>query len=548
MTTSEENGFKEASIRVAEDFLQTVVVLDDKASLGGVDVDELEPPDPASMAESTMEDISEEEIEGSGNNKYGLDAKVLVEQFAKKGLICAVLKPNNNDVTPQEPFVKAAIKSDIVILDWVIEGLEEKEGDFTRELIRQLASIEQERLRLIVIYTGNPELDEIVNKVKNDFETDQIEDKHKFAFQYGSILISIVAKGGVAEDVRKATEETLPDLIIEDFVLITQGLVSNVALKSFAAIRKNTLRALARFKPALDPAFLTHRILSKPPNQAENHLPLLILSELQAILEDAGVQNEVCEDNIRNWLSNLQEEGVIFRKNIHTIKSEKDAKEVVLKLLTEGIDCNLPECSNYLKNLISRLKKEDKTALDEIANLLCKDENDACNLNARFAMLMSLRNRYQTTLPKLSLGTIVAELDINGKVKRCLICLQPRCDSIRVVGERKFLFLKLYKSTKRFNYLVEMDGRELKLLQSLKPYEAELIKFKAGSDKEITANEESGIVFFESVDEDDDGNRRKFRWIAELKPDHAQRVAHEFGRNISRVGLTESEWMRLKGK
>ena len=37
-------------------------------------------------------------------------------------------------------------------------------------------------------------------------------------------------------------------------------------------------------------------------------------------------------------------------------------------------------------------------------------------------------------------------------------------------------------------------------------------------------------------------------WIAELKTEHAQRAAEEFGRNLSRVGLTESEWLRLKAR
>ena len=34
-------------------------------------------------------------------------------------------------------------------------------------------------------------------------------------------------------------------------------------------------------------------------------------------------------------------------------------------------------------------------------------------------------------------------------------------------------------------------------------------------------------------------------WVAELKPLHAQRVASYLGSEVSRVGLVESEWLRL---
>jgi hypothetical protein len=39
-----------------------------------------------------------------------------------------------------------------------------------------------------------------------------------------------------------------------------------------------------------------------------------------------------------------------------------------------------------------------------------------------------------------------------------------------------------------------------------------------------------------------------YRWIAELKPAHAQRVANLFASTFSRVGLDESEWGRLGSK
>lgn len=40
------------------------------------------------------------------------------------------------------------------------------------------------------------------------------------------------------------------------------------------------------------------------------------------------------------------------------------------------------------------------------------------------------------------------------------------------------------------------------------------------------------------------GKTKEYEWIAELKPFHAQRMAEYVSREFSRVGLTESEWLR----
>ena len=37
-------------------------------------------------------------------------------------------------------------------------------------------------------------------------------------------------------------------------------------------------------------------------------------------------------------------------------------------------------------------------------------------------------------------------------------------------------------------------------------------------------------------------------WVAQLKPVHAQRVAEGIGRELARVGLDESEWLRQRGR
>ncbi len=45
-----------------------------------------------------------------------------------------------------------------------------------------------------------------------------------------------------------------------------------------------------------------------------------------------------------------------------------------------------------------------------------------------------------------------------------------------------------------------------------------------------------------------DTSKNAYKWVAQLKPKHAQQAVEQFARELSRVGLTESEWLRLKSK
>jgi hypothetical protein len=54
----------------------------------------------------------------------------------------------------------------------------------------------------------------------------------------------------------------------------------------------------------------------------------------------------------------------------------------------------------------------------------------------------------------------------------------------------------------------------------------------------VLADEEDSCFWFR-------GKIQKLEWVAQLKPAHAQRVAHDIGQSFSRVGVVEAEWLRL---
>jgi hypothetical protein len=63
------------------------------------------------------------------------------------------------------------------------------------------------------------------------------------------------------------------------------------------------------------------------------------------------------------------------------------------------------------------------------------------------------------------------------------------------------------------------------------------------TDREVLAKGNGDQLFFKSG-----ARETNFQWVAELRTEHAQRIANMLAGKISRVGLNESEWLRLNAK
>ena len=72
-------------------------------------------------------------------------------------------------------------------------------------------------------------------------------------------------------------------------------------MASVAAIRRNAYQLLSRFPPSLDPAFVTQAILIHPEKASEQIAPL-IASEIESLLEDAGIGRLLDASELKNWL------------------------------------------------------------------------------------------------------------------------------------------------------------------------------------------------------------------------------------------------------
>jgi hypothetical protein len=559
--SAEATTFQTISQDVAARFLHTVVVVDDQAFLqqgyltikgkkaGGT---KLQKPSRGSVAE-----VNSDEILAPMGDEHDLNAKVLIDLFAEKGLICSVLVPMPGE-NPLEKTVNAAQRSDIVILDWRIHG---DDGDTTINLIGEILKddkSEENRLRMITIYTANPDLNDILEKIKEELQKYHTEyaliEDESFTLIRGPVRIAVFAKEDTPlpstdRELKKRVVplKDLPQRLISEFSKATMGLISNVALESLAAIRSNTHRIIRKFHPDLDAAYLTHRALVGPPEEAELHLIPLVVAEIQAVLEDRGVAKHVTMETIGKWIDLHVNGGVDLYRRLK-MKTKETAKKAMLEIMEKGVrDKSLVASYPQRKKMLDELREESgRKALNEFTNILTRDGKSGVKHDEELALLMSMRSRYESPNPMLMLGTIVAE-DGDNDNSTYWLCIQPVCDSVRLKEKRDFPFLRMSKSQTdgTFNYLVSDNGSLIKLNLSLRPYQSRLIKFKPRTgEKEIRALKSSSAWYFETGGTDS----KKYRWIADLKTEHAQRVANDYSNQISRVGLMESEWLRRQGK
>ncbi len=158
---------------------------------------------------------------------------------------------------------------------------------------------------------------------------------------------------------------------------------------------------------------------------------------------------------------------------------------------------------------------------------------------------MSHRTHYGKVSRALRLGALLKQQVGHGSKYRYFLCLQPICDAVRIQQFRKFLMIELFPSEAphgKFNLIAYDKDRILELWFSPKVFNARVVEFAAtGPNGTVVATEKAdGSFTFKGK-----GSKNDFIWLAQLKAAQAQRAAEQFGSEVSKVGLTESEWLRL---
>lgn len=509
-----------------------------------------------------VEDTTESILDVDDVRSHALNAKTVMDAFAKNGIICSILKPKTCDEITTD-YLHSAKKADIVILDW---DLFTKDGSLSKEIINNIISTDcnqLKRLRLILIYSA-----ENVPYIFEQITTDEkfvaahpnLEaDDEKFVVTINHCRIVIYTKSWshLSDLTHSVTIEELPNIIVKEFAQMSAGLLSNVAVHSVATIRNNTHQLLANLKDIYDPAFITHRLLLEIPDASQDFSEEIIISEISSLLESNRVADIANGDAVQKWIKYkkiLEPEqypiSILNGKN-NTPVEAVISRDVVINI----IDSGLPRAVRTgLSAQISTPDGLEALKISEesygfISTLLChNDPKKAEHINKKFSSLTTIKRFYKdgNHQPFLTLGTMIKEKTAQGNGKFWL-CITPRCDCERVSSDGKeFSFLKLQPRDegKSADIIVEVKENEFLMFEiSYRNHESQLIRFKGEQkSKRVTPKKEGDIYVFKAHTKN--GNSVTYEWIGELKRDYVQRIANTYASKISRVGLDEYEWLR----
>ena len=553
--------FTDKSKEVVQRFLQSVVVLDDLAWMGNEQ--EATKEDPTALPNmpnfgagpladtelsndaslSVAKDLGPPITDSADGpvddaRSLPLDSKPLIGGFADLGLVCSVLNPSRAELEmggiSGSSVVKAARRADIVILDWRIE---DSYGEVTLDIFREILAgdVGGPRLRLVAIYTGERVLPTILKRVKDtlsDYAQDcPMEEPVPYVVSKGPIRVAIIPKprSGTPE-VPSIPEEALPDHLVNEFVSMTKGILRNVALEGLAALRDHVPKVIAKFNSDLDPAYLGHRILLPNPVDAEDHIVEVLGAELLSILEERRPSNMASYDHISAWLDEKLQANEIDIESPTRISGQNNPLEMRLELVEKGID-------NVTDTVPGKPKLRELAA-----TMFSKDTEMAKSSDLGFAALLGLKTHYPATAPKLTLGTVVRGKEESGDW-RYFMCLQPKCDAVRLKGDTGFPFLKLSISndSSRFGCVIlNAEGDKVYLDVDETPGKLLVLSFTPNSDVggEVIASHSSGGVCFLDVKGDE------YEWVAALKDEHALDVADKVAKKLARPGPNHSEWLR----
>lgn len=558
---------KDFSTYAAAQFLRTAVFIDDK--IYNRKTKAVEP--------VKNPKTSRKRATGSANNELLLDSpeeadedhdfspQQLVNSFAKKQIVCSLYQPGKSaSFSNGSDVYQLCLAADIVILDWDLGGTPgEKALELISCLIYQSVETIPEQLRLILVYTSESDLGSIASdvfdkltKISKEAIEPQKEDEGLSMHSLNSRVVVLGKPGHRIEKYKshEVSEYELAHKSIEEFSKLASGLLQGTVLLGLAKIRENSRKVLFKFDKSLAPAFLVHRAMSLPDEEACEHVHPLLVAEIQSILQDCLSGQIISNSVIKNWVSELWKPTDMARQ---LFVNDQNSKEFIEYFCLNGEKIKEKYQSNtfassFVKKIVDKrgwkgTSSDDRESLRKLADLV--EINPASNSSHKLAMLMSHRTFYRHDEKSLTLGTIIRKGTVDKS--EYLLCLLPSCDTVRLSEKRRFVFCTLNvmnqgNSVKeKTSHIIEDDKIFKELLYSPNSYNCVTLEFEPNPEtKKVMAehDENNNLSFICKTDE------QRYKWIAQLKPEHAQRAAEQFSSDLSRIGLTESEWLRLMHK
>lgn len=495
------------------EFVSTVLLIDDQLEYGK------SPTLPSGENETliiptqgtVMPHVEDETVEfslSSDDGKRKVYVTDLIKTFSKEKLLVTPINPNEivakNRTECIEILTGLAEKADVIILDWDMnvsfsDGTKFSPNELSQKLIEKLNS--DNKYRLVMIYTADTK-----QSVKGKLSVSD------------NIGVRIYGKTNTTGTDVKDYDELAKQVNI-DFLEEKKGLLGSALLTSLTALRKSTYSMLNTLNSDHDEALLYHRILLTNPEKVTDFCTELIQDELLSHISSETVKIDLQLDVFKNYIN---EKNIKFRFKSGETGERKEVEN--------------DEWDNLLKFGYKSFFDDD------IASLIAKgkhldyiiQDSDLNKLKA-FSYYSSMIS--SDIKPNLKLGCIVKLGD------NYYLCIQPLCDTERIPrkGDIKdnnppnFLFLSIIKNSQMDFFIKSGDN----FIGMRVDYSSTTVMPVFGNEDGVVPLCDNKYMLYDD---------KQLEYVACLKPMFAQKIANNFAANISRVGIDQFEWLRLKGR
>ena len=548
-----ENFFA-VSRSIAEDFIQTVVAVDDNICFGegsssSITDLQVKIPDDDTVFGLNSTDIDDLSLTITDSNN-NLNYQELSSCFASKSILCSALKVYDGENGIQETIdatFSIAKKADITILDWQMESNPSEFGKIAKGAVNKLLQHDVDsngHLRLILIYTS-----ETISTVLSALHAElisfqaQVKDDREIIFSGKDLSLCKIVVINKQVDIQSLVDES-----INEFTYMTCGLLSNATLAAITEIRDKTHHHLFKFNSKLDTAYISHVIglISSPEMRESAHEVAfdyavdLISEELKSDLQTSTyLKNSLTNDSLGKWpiyknptnenkhsITVGDKDPVVFSnermERILSVKTDEDLK-VILDESPVFPKSSKKNRFELFRDSYIQFKWMGEDNTDEHLQLSAIEclRRDPLSINPDFE-------------PVLKQGTIIRKEDTY------FVCIQPICDSVRLTCATSFLFLKSEKiDAINFSHVIRhSEGYKCLRFKSTSRF-VSLIEFTP-RDKMIRATKQVDTNVFHSTSND------VYEWCGELKQAIYQELVNSVSASIARVGFDSFEWLRLR--
>jgi len=530
------SSFDEMCNEAVKRFIKTVAIIDDEATFNNLqpskeDKDKTKTTSPVTGLTTDSKDAESSVTKGEPTQEGSkdehddlspLDANVVINAFADIGIACCIQRPKNEE-TPLDRAAKLAATVDVLVIDWALNS---ENKSLPRDIIKKILEDDKNtggRMRLIVVYTAHPSIDEMITDLKEDAGTvynDGLVMNKKYHFiKSDHLRIVILNKAGTANlptDARIVPFNKLPDNIISEYTELVKGILPSATLHVIAAMREKTHELLAVLNSNLDGAYCLHRALIPEPSDSVDFAMNLITDEIETVIRsDIRARQFVDRKGINPWLNNISYDELPKEKVQQWVNEGKLPKNNSKKLRKEG--------EKLRKALYIDDHTEGLNGCKELSRLQCTSRDMAGRLFQK---------------PALQLGTILKTS--KKDVDKWFLCITPVCDCVRLKEETNFLFLTLYSGDidKADIIIKTQDGTFEPLIVKKKKLVTIPFKPTNGSDR-INAYSWQKQWRVKS-------NSTSYQWVGELRYTKALAIVHHVSVNTSKVGVDDFEWLRLR--